>query len=79
MVSVLKQRKKALSLNEVVEVITKTNPDVFTGKTPRNPLYSIIYRKEKSRIEKGEEPLFIKEEARNSVLYLLNPKRSSNK
>ncbi|WP_312437301.1 HTH domain-containing protein [Achromobacter sp.] len=72
MVAALK-KKKALSLQEVVEAIQKKKPDVFTGKTPRNSLYSIIYRREKNRLERGNELLFMTERVRGEVVYSLNP------
>lgn len=73
MIAVLKE-KKALSLLEVVDEIAKGNPEAFTGQTPRNSLYSIIYRRDKSRIEKGAQPLFLTEKVRSEMIYSLNPK-----
>lgn len=73
MVSVLKEREKALSLTEVVSEIEKFEPSAFTGQTPTNSLYSIIYRREKRRVEKGHEPLFLIEKDRNCSIYSLNP------
>ena len=74
MVDVLKKKKKALSLGEVVGEIEKIEPSAFSGKTPTNSLYSIIYRREKRRIENGNQPLFLIEKDRNSSVYSLNPK-----
>ena len=37
-------------------------------------MYSIIYRREKRRIENGNQPLFLIEKDRNSSVYSLNPK-----
>ncbi|HHQ4579486.1 hypothetical protein ACP6EV_19775 [Aeromonas hydrophila] len=73
MVKVLK-KKKALSLSEVVSEIEKIEPNTFSGKTPTNSLYSIIYRREKRRIENGNQPLFLIEKDRNYSVYSLNPK-----
>ena len=74
MVDVLKKKNKALSLGEVVGEIEKIEPSAFSGKTPTNSLYSIIYRREKRRIENGNQPLFLIEKDRNSSVYSLNPK-----
>ncbi len=74
MVKVLKQKKKALSLGEVVSEIKQIEPNAFTGKTPTNSLYSIIYRREKRRIENGNQPLFFIQKDRNSSVYSLNLK-----
>lgn len=74
MVKVLKKKKKALSLGEVVSAIEKMEPTAFSGKTPTNSLYSIVYRREKRRVENGKQPLFSIEKERNAALYSLNPK-----
>ena len=74
MVSVLQKKKKALSLGEVVSEIEKMEPNAFTGQTPTNSLYSVIYRREKRRIQNGDQPLFLVEKDRNSSVYSLNPK-----
>ncbi|WP_374555180.1 HTH domain-containing protein [Aquitalea pelogenes] len=74
MVEVLKKKKKALSLGEVVTEIEKMEPCAFRGQTPTNSLYSIIYRRERRRVENGGEPLFLIEKDRNYSVYLLNPK-----
>lgn len=71
MVEVLK-KKKALSLGEIVSEIEKIDPHAFTGKTPTNSLYSIIYRREKRRIENGVKSIFIIEKDRNCSVYSLN-------
>ncbi|MFT3814395.1 MAG: hypothetical protein QM740_13615 [Acidovorax sp.] len=72
MVAALKEQK-VLSLPEIVQEILKRNPEAFTGQTPTNSLYSIVYRREKSRIESGKPALFFTEKVRNVVLYSLNP------
>lgn len=74
MVEVLKKKKTALSLGEVVSEIEKIEPQSFTGKTPVNSLYSIIYRREKRRTANGNQKLFIVEKDRNYSVYSLNPK-----
>jgi hypothetical protein len=77
MVAVLKD-KEALSLQEIVNEITKGNPEAFTGQSPRNSLYSIIYRRDKNRIGQGTQPLFLTEKVRREVIYSLNPKYKEN-
>lgn len=72
MVAILR-KQKVLSLQEIVREILEDCPDAFTGRTPANSLYSIIYRRERSRLEKGNPALFITEKVRNVVLYSLNP------
>jgi len=72
MVEVLKMRKKALSLGEVVSEIEKMEPHAFTGQTPTKSLYSIIYRREKRRVANGGSPLFLIEKDRNASVYSLN-------
>ena len=74
MVEILKKKKKPLTLLEVVDEISKTNPEVFTGKTPSKSLYSTIYRREKARIERGNQPMFLQDTARQETQYSLNPK-----
>lgn len=73
MVEVLK-KKSGLSLQEIVNEILKIEPSIFTGETPRNSLYSIIYRREKARMENGIESLFLSEKCRSEILFSLNPK-----
>lgn len=73
MVAVLKKKKKPLSLAEIVSEIAKIAPDRFTGDTPRNSLYSIIYRREKRREAMGHKPQFLQEKCRGEVLFSLNP------
>lgn len=72
MVQVLKEKKQALSLSEIAPEISKIDKAIFSGKTPAKSLYSVIYRREKKRIELGLEPLFKKEMCRRDVLFSLN-------
>lgn len=74
MVEILKKKRKPMTLQEIVQEITKANPQAFTGKTPVKSLYSSLYRREKSRIEKGDQPVFLQDTARQETLYSLNPK-----
>lgn len=75
MVEILKKEKE-LRLSEIVEKIINIYPDAFTGQTPTNSLYSIIYRKEKNRCEKEMPTLFVTKKVRRAVIYSLNPKNS---
>ena len=74
MVEVLKRKRKPLSLSEVVNEIAKVAPEKFTGSTPRNSLYSVIYRREKRRIAQSQEVQFLQENCRGEVLFSINPK-----
>ncbi len=74
MASVLKKSKGSLTLHEIVERISKNEPNLFTGVNPKNSLYSILYRKEQKRTLAKTETRFIKEKHRNLLLYKLNPK-----
>jgi hypothetical protein len=71
MIEVLTQMDKPLTLTEIVKEIHKVSPNVLTGKSPRNSLYSIIYRREKRRIETGVPTLFDTFTERRDVLYTL--------
>ena len=72
MVYVLKKKSSPMSLGEIVEEMKKLSPELRTGKTPKNSLYSILYRREKRRIDAGEKPVFKTTEERREVLYSLN-------
>jgi hypothetical protein len=72
MVSVLKKQRKPLRLPEIVDEIRRLNPSVLDGKSPRNSLYSIVYRRERRRVERGEKALFLITQERNEVYYSLN-------
>ena len=72
MVCVLKKKSSPMSLGEIVEEMKKLSPELLTGKTPKNSLYSILYRREKRRIDAGEKPVFKTTEERREVLYSLN-------
>lgn len=72
MVAVLKKRKRPLSLLEVVEAIQKLDPCALSGNTPQKSLYSIIYRLEKRRSEKGEKIMFRTVVGNGKFLYTLN-------
>ena len=72
MIQVLKEKKRALSLSEIAPEISKIDKAIFSGKTPAKSLYSVVYRREKKRMELGLEPLFKKEMCRRDVLFSLN-------
>ena len=73
MVEVLKEAEQPLLLEEVVSNIRSFYPDALTGKTPKNSLYSIIYRREKRRNKKGLPPLFITNVRGGATYYSINP------
>ena len=73
MILALKASKKPLSLLQIVEKIIELKPEVFIGKTPKNSLYSIIYRNENKRIKAGMPTYFIKVEKSREYIYSINP------
>jgi hypothetical protein len=73
MARVLKKSKTPLTLHEIVELITKIEPSIFTGAHPVNSLYSILYRKEQRRELAKQETRFLREKHRNILVYKLNP------
>gem|GEM_PF-2124793 len=74
MVDVLVAENQALTLDEIVTQILILNPNALTGKTPKKSLYSIIYRREKRRKEKGVSPLFKTNRRGGATYYSLNSK-----
>jgi len=72
MVKVLK-KQGSLSLIEIVDEIIKDDCSAFTGKTPRNSLYSIVYRNEKKRLEQKNQTLFLTTKGKRGIVYSLNP------
>ncbi|NRB38347.1 MAG: hypothetical protein HRU20_07740 [Pseudomonadales bacterium] len=69
MIDVLLEEKEPLTINEIVENIINRSPNSLTGKTPNKSLYSIIYRREKRRIEKGEALLFQASKRGGAIYY----------
>lgn len=78
MVNVLRKHK-SLSLQEVVLVLEKSNEVVFTGATPVNSLFSIIYRREKRRLDNGMPCLFDKLSIKGRAVYSINPENKEYK
>jgi hypothetical protein len=72
MIAVLVNEKRPMSILEISCAIKKLDPSIFNGKTPKNSLYSIIYRREKKRKDSGEKGLFKTIKERRDVLYILN-------
>jgi hypothetical protein len=72
MVQILQEAKEPLRLPEIAALIKASHPDAITGKTPANSLYSIIYRTEKRRTDRGEKTLFNKEYIKADCFYSLN-------
>ncbi|MGZ4953535.1 MAG: hypothetical protein ACXV8Q_00365 [Methylobacter sp.] len=79
MMDILQRHKTPMRLADIVATIKAEHPEATTGKTPVNSLYSIIYRTEKRRQERGQEVLFIKEYIKGDCFYSLNPNRSNKK
>lgn len=74
MVDVLAKSKQALTMDEIISEILSRNPSALTGKTPRNSLYSVVYRREKRRAERGLPALFETTTRGGATYYSLNPK-----
>ncbi len=74
MVEVLADTKQALTLDEIVSEIQRRDPSALTGKTPKNSLYSVVYRREKRRAERGLNSLFKTKTRGSSTYYSLNLK-----
>lgn len=74
MVDVLTESKQALTLDEIVSEIISRSPTALGGKTPKNSLYSVIYRREKRREERGLHALFKTTIRGGATYYSLNPK-----
>lgn len=75
MIEVLKEHRNGLALHQIVEEIRNIEPDYLRGETPGNSLYSIVYRREKRRIDSGRQPLFEKYFEQRKALYKLNRKK----
>jgi len=73
MVEVLEDAKQALTLDEIVSAMQNRDPSVLTGKTPTKSLYSVVYRREKRRSERGLKALFKTTSRGGSTYYSLNP------
>jgi hypothetical protein len=72
LVEILGEAGSALTLKEITNKIGEKSPGVFSGETPVNSLYSIIYRREKRREQRGHEPLLRTIRDGHSTKYLLN-------
>lgn len=72
LVEILEETDSALTLNEIVKKIEEKHPGTFSGKTPSNSLYSVIYRRENRRKQRGHEPLLKTVKEGRSVYYTLN-------
>lgn len=73
MVEVLEDAKQALTLDEIVSAMQNHDPSALTGKTPKKSLYSVVYRREKRRAERGLKALFKTTTRGGSIYYSLNP------
>ena len=68
----LKDAKEPLTLEEMVGKIRDKDPSKLSGANPQKSLYSIIYRREKRRVERGHEPLLQEHRSKYEVKYSLN-------
>jgi hypothetical protein len=78
MIDILTKSNQPLLLDEIVKKILVLDPSALTGKTPMKSLYSVIYRREKRRTERGTESLFEKTTRGGATYYTLNPKGIKN-
>ncbi len=74
MVDVLRDADEALTLDEIVEQILDRSPETLGGKTPKKSLYSVIYRKERRRKERGLPVLFKTSTRGGAKYYSINSK-----
>lgn len=74
MVEVLAESGQSLTLDEIVEQILLKNTNTLTGNTPKKSLYSVIYRREKRRKERGQTTLFLTNSRGGATYYSLNQK-----
>tara|TARA_B100000929_G_C15341027_1_gene364148 strand:+ start:275 stop:574 length:300 start_codon:yes stop_codon:yes gene_type:complete len=74
MVDVLRDAAEALTLDEIVEQILDRSPATLGGRTPKKSLYSVIYRKEKRREERGLPVLFKTSTRGGAKYYSINAK-----
>lgn len=72
MVEILRRRKSPMTLGEIVDVILLQEPTALGGATPRNSMYSIVFRRERRRKESRMPLLFKTTKVRGSQLYQLN-------
>lgn len=78
MAEVLSMNEKGLNLTQIINELKIKEPNIFTGKTENKSLYSIIYRREKRRINFGKPTKFIVQPDRNGSIYKLNTKNKEN-
>ena len=75
-VKLLLKKQTTLTINEIADGILEMQPGVLSGKTPARSLYSILYRREKRREEKGHNKLLLcPAEMMRAVEYYLNEKQ----
>ena len=74
MLEVLKEAIEPLNLIEIVQLIHKKDTSVLSGKSPEKSLYSIIYRREKTRKSLGLQSMFIVTKRGGSQYYSINKK-----
>jgi len=72
LVEILEESDSALTFQEIARKIEEKEPGTFTGKTPANSLYSVMYRRENRRKQRGHEPLLKAVKEGRSVYYTLN-------
>lgn len=66
---VLRTSEKPLSLREIVDAVNNVSPHAFSGKTPTNSLYSILYRSQKRRIDSNLPPILNVSKVEGKIFY----------
>jgi hypothetical protein len=77
-VEVLEEVNRPMSLGEIAKEVRLRWPNELQGETPQNSLYSIIYRREKRRQQRGSKPVFNQLKIGGKVFYELHKDRPNN-
>ena len=76
--AVLSEANMPLEMGEIVKRIKNKDRSVLKGMTPEKSLYSVIYRRERRRAERGYKRLIKQIKDRGKALYLIEDRRSKN-
>jgi transcriptional antiterminator len=71
MIQILSLSKDPISLTQIAKEIELSDPTILSGKTPRNSLYSIVYRREKRRELAGLSRLFSRQVIHREMYFTL--------
>ncbi len=70
---ILEDSGQAHTIDEIASAIVESAPETLKGKTPSKSLYSIVYRREKRRLERGQTQMFLTEKRGGAIYYRNNP------